>query len=439
MKIFSSVGKKHINGHKELTNAQEIRILPDGEVKKIYLPIVGPNGVEMELLVKEGDSVQVGTRVALRKDMYVPLYAPVSGTVVGKEMRYAPGPGRNVNHLVIENDGKNTKLANALIVVNPETASAQDIVNAIKEAGMVGLGGAGFPTFIKYNNAKGIESVLINGVECEPYLTTDYFTMQNDGEYLIRGAELLQKASGAKEIVIAYKVHKYAVREALTKLIADKPHIRLVEVPDAYPMGWEKLLISQVFKRSYEKLPSEAGVAVNNAQTAIAVGRALLLGEVLTHRLVTVSGDAVKTPGNILVPIGTPVDQIIAFADGYTQEEVSLLPGGPMTSKAALNDTFVVTPTLGGLTVIKPYVSQEVACLRCGACTAHCPAFLQPIEIKLALEAKDNERMEKLNTMKCVECGLCSYVCPSKIEVADAVKRAKVMVRFNQAKNAPKK
>lgn len=439
MKIFSSVEKKHINGHKELTNTQVIRILPDQDVKKIYLPIVGPNGVEMELFVKEGDQVQVGTKLAVRKDMYVPLYAPVSGVVLGKEMRYAPGPGRNVNHLVIENDGKNTKLANALKKLDPATASAQDIVSAIKEAGMVGLGGAGFPTFIKYNNAKGIESVLINGVECEPYLTTDYFAMQNEGEYLIKGAELLQKASGAKEIVIAYKVHKYAVREALEKLVAEKPYIRLVEVPDAYPMGWEKLLISTVFKRTYEKLPSEAGVAVNNAQTAIAVAHALLDGDVLTHRLITVSGNAVKEPANIVAQIGTPVNQIIQLAGGYTQEEVSLLPGGPMTSKAALSDDFVVTPTLGGLTVIKPYVSHEVACLRCGACTAHCPAFLQPIEIKLALEAKDNERMEKLNTMRCVECGLCSYVCPSKIEVADAVKRAKVMVRFNQAKNAPKK
>ncbi len=439
MNIFSSVAKLHLESHKDLEQAKVLHVLEDTKVAKIFMPAVGPNGADMNVLVKAGDSVLVGTKLAVRKDMYVPMYSPVSGTVVGIELAYHPGLSRPANHIVILNDGKNTRLPDALKVIDPDTATKEDIVAAIKEAGIVGMGGAGFPTFIKYQGVKNIDYVLINGAECEPFLTTDYLSMQLEAKEMIQGAMLLRKACDAKEVVIAFKVHKNAVKEAMDACISCHPGVRYVEVPDVYPMGWEKALIKEVFNRTYEKLPAEAGVIVNNTQTAVAVYRALVKGEVLTHRLVCVSGDGVKNSGNVLVPLGTLAKEVVEFMGGYADEEVVLLPGGPMTAKAAEEDGFPIQPAIGGLTILKNKLHHEVPCLRCGSCTMHCPAFLQPVEIMDALERKDEARLAKLNTMKCVECGLCATVCPSKIDVSENVKRAKRYLKFAQAKAAAKK
>ncbi len=439
MNIFSSVAKLHLESHKDLENAKILRVLEDTKVERILMPAVGPNGADMNVLVKAGDPVLVGTRLAVRKDMYVPVYSPVSGTVKGIEMIYHPGLSRPANHIVILNDGKNTVLPGALKTIDPATATKEDIVAAIKEAGIIGMGGAGFPTFIKYQGVKNIDYVLLNGAECEPYLTTDYLSMQLYAREMIQGALLLKKACDAKEVVIAFKVHKNAVKEALEACLSCFPGVRYVEVPDVYPMGWEKALIKTVFDRTYEKLPAEAGVIVNNVQTAVEVYRSLVEGKVMTHRLVCINGDGVNQAGNVLVPMGTSAKEIIDFMGGYAQEEVILLPGGPMTAKAAEEDGFSIQPAIGGLTILKSKIFPEDPCLRCGNCTMHCPAFLQPVEIMDALERKDEARLNKLNTMKCVECGLCATVCPSKIDVSENMKRAKRYLKFAQAKAAAKK
>lgn len=439
MNIFSSKARLHLDSHKDLEAAKKLIILDEKKVPKVYIPAIAPNGTDADVLVKAGDRVLVGTKLVVRKDFYVPTYSPVSGTVVGIELYYHPGIGRPAKHLVIENDFKNEALAGALKPIDSVNATKDEITAAIKEAGIVGLGGAGFPTFIKYQNIKGIDYVLINAVECEPYLTTDYLASQIDVSDMLKGAELLRRAAGAKEAVIAFKVHKQAVKQALDANIGQYPFIRYVQVPDVYPMGWEKALIKQVFDREYEKLPAQCGVVVNNAQTAVAVAKALLEGKPMTHRLVSVNGDGVKNPGNILVLIGTPAQTIIEDLGGYAFEDINLLPGGPMTAKAAENDLFAIQPAMGGLTVLKANFVAEVGCLRCGNCTMHCPAYLQPVEIMDAIERKDEERLIKLDTMKCVECGLCSYVCPSKIDVAENVKRAKRYLKFQQARKALKK
>jgi len=434
MNIFADLAMHHLDGHKKMTCASDIIVLDESSIKSVYIPLVGPNGADLELFVKEGDEVKVGTKLGKRKDFYVPVYCPISGTIKAKVNRYNPIVGRATPHFEIENDFKKTA-AEPLKTVAFESPR-EEIIGAIKEAGLVGLGGAGFPTYVKYENAKDIDTLIINGVECEPYLSTDFKIAEHYAEDVVKGAEMFRLASGAELGLIAIKVHKTAMKEALTKALVEYAHLKLVEVPDAYPMGWERTLIKKLTKRSYDKLPSEAHVLVNNLTTAYAASRSLLFGEPLTHRIITLSGNGLNKETNVLVPIGTPMNQIVEAMGGYAQEEVTAFAGGPMSSKAISDDTFVVQVPMGAFTVIKPLKNKEIPCLRCGSCTAACPANIQPIEIKLALDGDNTERLMKLDVMRCVECGLCSYVCPSGIEVTEAVRKAKVKVRIATAKAA---
>ena len=432
MSLFGSKGRRHLDGHKELTKHQEIISIVSGESspKEVYFPTMSPNGKPITFTVNPGDSVKVGTRIGVRTDFYVPIYSSVSGTVKEQKMIFSPSVGRPIQHVVIENDGQYVE-EEPLKTVTLES-SKEEIFEAIKEAGLVGMGGAGFPTYIKYNNPSNIETLLVNGVECEPYLTTDFFAMQLDVDALLLGCEYLMKASGAKNAIIAFKVHKDEVREAILPKLADHPNITIREVPDQYPMGWERTLIKQVFKKEYNRLPSEAGVVVNNAQTVIELGKTLSTGKVVSKRLVTISGDGVVNPTNVLCPIGTLAKELVSACGGYVEGDINLIPGGPMCAKSVKQDDFAITIPMGSLTILKFKALNTVGCLRCGACSSYCPAGLQPVELKIAFERKDTDRMEKLDIMSCVECGMCSYVCPSKIEVTDTIKKAKLIYKLRK-------
>lgn len=437
MGIIYSRGTRHIDGHKELTSEKGVRVLDSAEViGKIYIPVTSANGKDITLEVKEGDEVKVGTRIGVGQGFYVPYFSPVSGKIVGVEKRFNSLVGRPINHLVIENDFKNEK-ANTLKVYDYETITKEEIIEGIKEAGIVGLGGAGFPTYVKYG-ATGIHTVLINACECEPFLTTDHEVVMSNLEMFCKGVSLLKRAAGAEKAIIGVKETKKDLIEAIKSAISSYEGLELKAVKDVYPAGWERTLIWNVFKKEYTNLPSEIGVIVNNAQTAIYVAQALLEGTPITHRVITVSGDAVKEPQNVLVPVGTPVSAIINALGGYTDEEILLLAGGPMCSKAQMNDQFVVEKQTGGLTVLAFKQNIEQACLRCGACTLNCPASLQPVEIKRAVEVKDVERLQQLKANSCIECGMCSYICPSKINVTESVRKAKLQLRIAAAKAAPK-
>ncbi|MGI6644948.1 MAG: RnfABCDGE type electron transport complex subunit C [Bacilli bacterium] len=429
MKLFSNHGKVRLNGHKHLTSEEPVKILDVNKVTHVYFPLLANNAKPITPLVKEGDKVKIGTRIALREHMYVPVFSSVSGKVVANKVMFNPGLGRPCPHLVIENDFKEEVENDALKVVG-EDATREEIVNAIKEAGIVGLGGAGFPTWIKYNGVENIEYILINAVECEPFLTTDYVTTIENAKELIEGALLLKKAADAKKVVIAIKKDKEKAINALKEELVNYEDVELHLVPDRYPMGWERTLIEQVFKRTYNNLPSECHVVVDNSQTAIAVYHALKEGKPITKRLLTISGeqDLITNPSNILVPVGTLVSTVLEEFDIAEDKPLMVLNGGPMTSNALrILDVAVQTPN-GGFTIVKPFKKRVDNCLRCGECTYHCPAGLQPVEIKLAYEARDFERLDKLRVDKCVECGICSYICPSGIELTDTMKRAKSLL-----------
>lgn len=444
MSILSSKGYFHIEGiehGKKLTSKNDVEKIADSAIEKIYIPQVNNNAIPLALKVKVGDEVKVGTIIGMRNDFNIPVFSSVSGKIIAEENIFHAIAGRPTKHFVIQNDFKYQKE-----VLEPigEDASAEEIVKRMCDAGIVGLGGAGFPTYIKYRNVQGIHTIVINGVECEPYLTTDYKEMFENREWLFKGVQLLIKAAGAEQAVIAFKKDKVDLLSALKEIEPQYPNIKIKTVPDAYPMGYEKTLVKTLLNKTYEKLPSEAGVIVNNAQTAIAVAKACIKGEIVSQRVVTVSGDAIKEPKNILCPIGTKVSELVKTAGGYTFDNVCLLLGGPMTSKPQMNESAAIVDVVGGIIVMKKVVLKAEPCLRCGACTEHCPVGIQPVEIKLAAEAKDLERLITLDVTKCCGCGLCSYICPSKIEVQDFVKKGKMQVTIAAKKaefaaNAAKK
>lgn len=427
MRLFSTIGRRKIAAHKKESLVLDPVELAIEKVTHVYFPLVAGNGAPYDPLVKAGDEVKVGTKIALRDQFCVPLFSSVSGEVVGLEKRYNAVSGRACDHLVIKNDFKMSK-AESLSLVGLD-ASKEEIVAGIKEAGIVGLGGAAFPTWVKYNNIENIHTVVINAVECEPYLTTDFISAMENASKIVGGARYLQKAAGAPKVIIAIKVHKDAARDALISAASEFSDIEVVEVPDRYPMGWEATLIYQLFKKRYDKLPAEVGVIVNNSTTAMGVYDALVYGEPVTKRLITISGTAVKNARNIYVPVGTLAEVVLAEFEIEAEKEINLLAGGPMTSNSQPNASFALQAAHGGLTVLERVKFRSIPCLRCGACTANCPVGLQPVEIMKAFEGRNMVRLDKLETLKCVDCGLCSYVCPSKIEVSDFVKKAKVLLR----------
>lgn len=429
MSFLTGPMRKHVNGHKDLTDHSEIKFVDPGEL--VYLPLINMGSTAYEVLVKEGDAVKVGTKVASRNDHFkVPLYSSVSGTVKGiqKVMHASLKP---IEHLVIINDGKYEKEA-PLKPIDYKSASKEELVEFMMNMGLVGCGGAGFPTYIKYRGIQGIKTLIINAVECEPFITVDYAGMKENLEDLVAGVDALLKTCEAEKAKVCIKETKKDFIPVLKDAFKEYANIEVVAVPDVYPMGWERTLVYEVTKQRYEKLPSEIGCIVNNAATAIAFAKCMRTGMPIVEKLVTVSGNGVAEPSNVKVPVGTPAGVIIQACGGYAGEDILLIAGGPMMGKTITSDKFVIGTYSNALTVLKHEPVKSIACLRCGKCSDHCPAGLQPVRINVAEKAKDTDALKKLGVMDCVECGMCTYICPSKIDVTEGVRRAKRMMALKK-------
>lgn len=427
MSFLSGLGKVKLDGQKGLT--KDLPILEVEAPDVVYIPLVLGAAIQFDVHVQAGDEVKVGTKLATRKDMYVPIYSSVSGVVKGIEKRMHVS-GRPQNHIAIENDHKYDSVK-AIDIENPDALTKEEIVNAMKELGLIGLGGAGFPTFIKYGRTDGIHTIIINGVECEPFLTSDHLAMKRDAYALMDGVTFMMKAAECDKAIVAIKVHKPDLLEVLKAEASKYQGIEVVEVPDAYPMGWERTLVKQITKKDYDRLPAEVGVIVNNASTAMALSNGIRKGEAITKRVVTVSGNGIKKPQNVEVCVGTPFSHVVEAMGGYVDApEGHVLAGGPMMGKAIMNDQVVITIASNGMTVLVKEDIPALPCLKCGECTLSCPAHLQPVKIMQAEKRADVEMLEKLDVMRCVECGTCTYVCPSKIEVTDFISKAKRRVNL---------
>lgn len=422
MSLLLGPMKQYVAGFKELTDQCELLEIKD--VPLIYLPLANGGSSQVELLVEVGDKVKVGTKVAVRNDNFtVPLFSSVSGEVVAIEQLLHCSRKR-VKHLVIQNDFK-YETEQAVKPLDVSKATREELIKLTEDAGIVGCGGAGFPTYFKYKVAKDIDSVLINAVECEPFITADYKEVCHDQEHLVIGLKAMLKMSQAKQMKVAIKKDRRALIAELNELFKAIPEIEVVAVPNQYPMGWERTLVYEVFKKRYNDLPSEVGVIVNNVTTAIQLGKALTSGIPIVEKVVTFSGDGLVKPENVLVPVGTKVKDIVAKLSGYRSENVVLIAGGPMMGFSMPNEDFVITPYSNAITVMESKPRESLACLRCGKCSDYCPAGLQPVRIMQWSDKGDLKALAKLRPQECIECGMCSFVCPSRLEVTEAVRQAK--------------
>lgn len=434
MNILTSLGHKHLDGHKDLTAYRDIvRFDPE----TVMISAVDNKGAVLKDRLSEGVAVKVGTVLGVRPDFDLPVTSSVSGTIEGIVKSFNPVLNRPTEFFLIRNDKKYEEIR-----VEPLKSEAiEKIVEKLKEGGLVGLGGAGFPTYIKYKTPAKIDHILINAVECEPYLTTDYKQTSAEIDHVIDAANILVKALGAKSAIIAIKKTKIDLINLLKDRLAQESLVVLRTVPDVYPAGWERTLVQTVLKRDYANLPSEAGAIVSNVQTLAAAGHLFKDGKLPSLRVYTFAGSGLKESYNVLAPIGTKVKEIIENIGGYKTEQVVLINGGPMTGKMMRTDDFVLSASSSGVVV---YDKKDLEsnldiepCLRCGVCVDHCPSNLQPVLLKDALLREDYARCRDLGIMSCVECGLCSAVCPAKINLRQAFSKGKLMTRL-KAPEAPK-
>ena len=431
MSLFLGSMRHHIPGKKELTEKSEVlHLLPK---KEAYIPLVQGRQLTFDILVEEGDKVEVGTKLAVTKGgFYVPIYSSVSGTYKGtvKRMHNSMRPQQ---HMVIECDGLQSRVQ-AFEPLDYRTATREECVDFVKEAGIVGLGGAGFPTYVKYGKPDGVECVLINAVECEPYITADYRSIMDGAQDLVTGCLIMQKMADVNHVYICIKESHPDLIETVNQCVKAAPGVEVKPVPDVYPMGWERVLVREVLHKEYGGLPAEAGAIVGNASTAIAIARAFEHGEAISNKTLTISGEGIKNPHNVVVPVGMPVKEIIEACGGYTSESVRLIAGGPMMGKTLVNDMFVIDRAMNAITILPHVDDDDIACLRCGRCSDHCPAGLQPVRIGEAVKMNDLDAMIQRGAESCIECGLCTYVCPSHINVTENVRKAKRVIAMKKQK-----
>ena len=344
----------------------------------------------------------------------VPIISSVSGTVVDIKDGY----------IKIKNDLLE-KTEKEIINRDVSKIKKEEFLDIIEKAGIIGMGGAGFPTHMKYKTDKNIELLIVNAVECEPYITADYSIMNEKCNELLEGINNIIRINKINNAILAIKKTNVEVIKKFKEIIDKYPKIELRIVRDIYPMGWERTLIKEVTKKEYNILPIELGIVVNNISTIFAINNALKHDIPLVERIITITGENVKNPGNVMVKIGTSVNEILKFMGGIHDDSV-LISGGPMMG-VEINKTEYIKPQMNCILVLpKPKEENIINCLRCGKCVSACPANLAPVLIK---ECSNKEELIKLQVNKCISCGLCSYICPSRIDLRNIVNEKKEVIK----------
>ena len=428
-RVRSFFGGIYPKDAKKSTASTPIQTLSAPET--LVVPLLQHVGVEAQPVVAKGDEVLKGQLLAdAGSAISAPVHSPVSGKVLAIEPR-AHQSGHSVTAIVIENDGNDTWVEKSGHP-DPVQLDAKAIIERIREAGIVGMGGAGFPTALKLVPPPGItpDYLIINGCECEPYSTSDDRIMVEYPEDIILGAQLMAKASGASKIIIAIEDNK---PEAYASLKAKAGAIEIVLVPTRYPAGGEKQLIQYVTRREVPSggMPYQAGAIVQNVATARAVALALRDGEPAISRVVTVIGDPIAQPGNYLVPVGMTLDDLIQATGGFTQTPGKVVIGGAMMGEAQFDLQTPITKMSGGVLALseaESHTPDSEPCIRCARCVDVCPAQLLP----LRLEAFGmNERFDdarEFGALDCIECGSCNYICPAKRPLLQYIRFAKMEI-----------
>ena len=420
---------RHLYEGKKLTERCAIEEMPAGHVVKI--PLSQHIGAPAKPIVKTGDRVLMGQKIAEAQGFVsVPVHASVSGVVTA--ITEIPGiNGHPVQAIVIENDGKDETAYEAPQDI--EALSREEIIECIRDAGNVGMGGATFPTHVKLSppEGKNINLLLLNGAECEPFLTSDYRLMVECPKRVLAGVKLLMRALDVKKAIIGIEDNKPEAIEKMTAAI-DTHAIRVVPVQTKYPQGSEKQLINAITGRVVPAggLPMDAGVVVVNIASAKAIADAFFAGEPLIRRVVTVSG-AVGQPKNLLVRFGVSAQEVLDYAGGFSTEPLKIISGGPMMGLPLPTLECVVTKGFSGLIVLDSEYTKkqkETNCIKCGKCAEVCPMHLMPMMISASAAHEDFERAQEYRAMDCMSCGCCSYICPAKKPIAQNIKFAKDMI-----------
>ena len=415
---FNFLGNTRVPHKKNTAGMQGVKITPPAEV---LLPVLQNIGAPATILVKKGDTVKIGQKIAEADGLVSsPLHASVSGTVVGIETYVRP-TGARVDAIRIQSDGLMTLDES---IEPPVVNDLDSLIAAVRESGVVGLGGAGFPTAVKLAALKtgNIDTIIINGAECEPYLTSDTATMLYSGELIKEGIALLEKYAPVSKYVFAVEKNKPECIKALRELFADNAKVQISVLPALYPQGAEKVVIYNSTERIVPegKLPADVGVLVINVTTLAKIADYVATGMPLVEKCVTVDGTAIASPKNVIAPIGTPIKDLIEFAGGTCAEVGKVVFGGPMMGVAAESVDEPIAKTTNGITVFADKDScsaESTACIHCGRCVSACPLGLNPIGYARALNIESKEeRMARLEAERvniCMECGCCSYVCPA--------------------------
>ena len=408
--------------------AENQKILEMSPPQKVYIPLIQHAGKPAKPEVLPGDWVKIGQRIAASDgDISADVFASVSGKVA--EIADRATPFGKCAHIVIENGGTGARV---LFPPLSETATPAELIARVRDAGVIGMGGAGFPTAFKLSSAGKIDTYIINGAECEPYVTCDHRIMLEHTGQFLRGALILQRAVSAAKLVVAVENNKPDAIRALREVIErEKFNITVSELKSLYPQGSEKHLIYHITGRKVApgKFPSSVGVLVSNVHTALSTYLAVVAGEPLYRRVMTVSGGGIKNPSNLWVANGTLFTDVIEFCGGYSgQETIKLVNGGPMTGTALEHTDYASEKRMNLIALLtddEAHRIQPMPCIKCGKCARACPMRLMPMYIDAYALAGDITQAVRYGLRECIRCGCCAYNCPAKRPIVQSIRLAK--------------
>ena len=410
-------------------NTKNLEVVEMPIPKNVVIPVSQHIGAFTTVIVKKGDQVKVGQKIC-DSDEFIsaPIHASVSGKVIDVKAVLSAS-GAEVMSVFIESDGKQELHPDIKPLTN---LTKEELVQAIRESGLVGLGGAGFPTHVKLSppKEKVLDTLIVNAAECEPYITSDYREMIENAEGVISGIKIVMDLLGIKNTVIGIESNKPIAIKKFKELLKDNPSITVKNLPTRYPQGGEKQLVYAVTKKKVPSggLPLDVGVLVQNVATLSFIDSFIKTGMPLIKKTVTVDGSAVKNPMNVKVPVGTMLKDVFEFCGGFTQEPYKVIMGGPMmgVSQFSLENPIIKnTNAILALTKKDAIIPIEGNCIRCGRCIAACPMRLLPLRFHANVRLGRIDDTLDYNIRDCIECGCCSYVCPSKLYLVQSIRFAK--------------
>jgi len=434
-------GGIHVEEYKNTRNSR-IETLPAPEI--VSIPLSQHIGAPAAAIVKKGDAVTVGQKIGeVTGGLGCPVHSSVSGTVT-EVVKKTAQTGMQVEYVVIQNDFKDTPCPDIRPVSKKLTdITTDEVIEIVREAGISGMGGAAFPTYAKIQSALGkVDKIIINCAECEPFITANHRLLLEQPAAVINGVKILLKALGVHTAYIAVEDNKMDAIEKLEEMTEGSKMISVKVMKTKYPQGDERQLVYAITGTEIPtgKLPADVGCVIFNAETCAAVYRAFAFGTPLISRIVTVDGDCVKRPRNVLAPIGTRVGDLVEFCGGLTRTPKKIINGGPMMGAAQWDVEMPVTKSTSAVLLFSEgFGKKDVpaqACIRCGKCVRNCPMHLMPMYIAQFTKIHDLKRAEEYGAMSCVECGSCSYNCPGGVEIVQHIRVAKAAIKAEKTRLA---